>query len=91
VFNASAQSGVRYMPQLAASGIGTLRVELVDEPAELVAPLLLACYDVLHGRLKPGAAWRWLQGACAGGVSAGALEVKGERAAASLRPSARRA
>lgn len=90
MFNASAQSGLYYLPALAAAGYGTLRVELVNEPPELVAPLLETYRRVLQGRLKPREAWRWLQDSCAGGVAAGSLEVKGERAVSSLRPSARR-
>jgi len=40
VFNAQAQSGARYLKDLAGAGYGALRVELVDEPPEVVAPLL---------------------------------------------------
>lgn len=90
MFNASAQSGVYYLPHLAAAGYGTLRVELVNEPADFVGPLLETYRRVLQGRQRPREAWRWLQDSCAGGVSSGSLEVKGERAVASLRPSARR-
>lgn len=35
-----AQSGAHYMQELLAAGVGALRVELVDLPAERVAPLL---------------------------------------------------
>jgi hypothetical protein len=90
VFNASAQSGLYYLPSLAAAGYGTLRIELVNEPAEFVKPLLDTYRRVLEGRQKTREAWRWLQDHCAGGVAAGSLEVKGERAVSSLRPSARR-
>lgn len=90
MFNASAQSGMYYLPSLAASGFGTLRIELVNEPADFVRPLLETYLRVLQGRQKPREAWRWLQDSCEGGVSSGSLEVKGERAATSLRPSARR-
>jgi len=67
-----------------------LRVELVNETADFVKPLLDTYRRVLQGRQKPREAWRWLQESCAGGVAAGSLEVKGERAVSSLRPSARR-
>lgn len=40
VFNASAQSGLPYLPEFVAAGFGCFRVELVDEPARYVAPLL---------------------------------------------------
>lgn len=90
VFNASAQSGLYYLPSLAAAGYGTLRIEFVNEPAELVKPLLETYRRVLQGQQKPREAWRWLQENCVGGVASGSLEVKGERAVSSLRPSARR-
>jgi hypothetical protein len=90
VFNASAQSGLYYLPSLTAAGYGTLRIELVNEPAEFVKPLLDTYHRVLQGRQKTREAWRWLQDNCAGGIASGSLEVKGERAVGSLRPSARR-
>lgn len=90
MFNASAQSGLHYLPRLASAGYGTLRIELVDEPAEFVRPLLETYHRVLQGRLKPRDAWGWLQENCTGGVSSGSLDVKWERAVSSLRPSARR-
>eukprot|EP00887_Chlorella_sp_A99_P000141 scaffold16.g141.t1 len=40
VFNAAAQSALPFLPSLIAAGVGTLRVELVDEPAAYVTPLL---------------------------------------------------
>lgn len=42
VFNASAQTGLPFLPSLLAAGLGTFRIELVDEPAQHVAPLLEA-------------------------------------------------
>lgn len=53
VFNASAQSGLYYLPRLAAAGYGTFRIELVDEPPHLVAPLLEAYrWDLYHPNLS---------------------------------------
>jgi hypothetical protein len=40
VFNAQAQSGAYYLRELAASGYRHFRVELVDEPAAVVAGVL---------------------------------------------------
>lgn len=54
-----------------------------------------ACRDVLDGSRSPSDLWRWM-GALpdanghAHGVAAGSLEVKAERAASTLRPTARR-
>eukprot|EP00775_Hariotina_reticulata_P002853 gene2853-3146_t len=92
VFNASAQSGLYHIPRLVKAGYGCLRVELVDEAPEVVQELLEGYRAVLDGSRRPGEVWQWLKGVTAGhgGVGAGSLEVKAERAAASLRPSARR-
>ena len=40
VFNAKAQNGAAYAAQFLSSGIRRFRIELVDEPAEYVRPLL---------------------------------------------------
>ena len=36
-------------------------MELVDEPAEIVAPLLQAYHDVVQGTRTHSDAWMWLQ------------------------------
>lgn len=62
VFNAQAQSGADFVPQLAAAGVGSLRVELVDEPAELVAPLLEGYRAVAAGERSARDLMEWMQG-----------------------------
>lgn len=95
VFASQAQSGAFELERLARAGYGTMRVELVDEPAAAVRPLLNRHRRALLGESAPGELWRWLdalpdrQGR-AQGVTSGSLRVRDERAAASLRPSARR-
>ncbi|KAK9904967.1 hypothetical protein WJX75_006604 [Coccomyxa subellipsoidea] len=96
VFNAQAQSGLWHVQDLVAAGIGCFRVELVDEPAEQVEPILEAYRDVLLGQRSPGSAWKWLgtlpaRFGAVEGLTTGSLEVKGERTAASLKPVAWRA
>lgn len=90
VFNASAQSGLYYVPRLTAAGFGTFRIELVNEQPEVIRDLSQRYRDVLDGNVPPGHAWEWLTAESKGGVSAGSLEVKKERAVSSLRPTARR-
>jgi U32 family peptidase len=95
VFASQAQSAAFELQRLSRAGFGTLRIELVDEPAEVVKPLLAKHRAALRGELAPGELWRWLaqlpdrQGRVQG-VTAGSLRVRREREAASLRPSARR-
>lgn len=40
VFEGSAQSGLHFLRPLVAAGFGVFRIELVDQPAQFVAPLL---------------------------------------------------
>lgn len=88
-------TGVWYARSLVAAGIGSFRIELVDEPAEQVEPILGAYKDVLSGTQSPGIVWKWLDGLPSRfgnveGVTAGSLDVKVERLPASMKPVGRR-
>lgn len=80
-----AQSGVYHLPALLSAGVGCFRVELVDEPADVVVPLLEGYAAVLAGKRSAGSLWEEL-----GDVGGGSLDVRAERARDSLRPTARR-
>ena len=61
------------------------QIELVDEPAEFVAPLLEAYRDALLGARPPSELWSWLgtlpdANGRIGGVGAGSLAVRPSRA-----------
>lgn len=58
VFGAQAQSALPYLPGLVAAGVGAFRIELVDEPAEYVAPLLEGYRRALEACAAPGRGWR---------------------------------
>ena len=65
----------------------------MDEPAEQVAPLLEAYRDAMSGQRSPRDVWRWLGGlatrwGAVEGITAGSLEVRIERSAAVLKPTA---
>jgi ABC-type nitrate/sulfonate/bicarbonate transport system substrate-binding protein len=77
---------------LVEAGYSCFRVELVDEAPEVVQELLEGYRAALEGSRKPREVWELLKGVTAGqgGVGPGSLEVKAERAASSLRPTARR-
>ena len=65
----------------------------MDEPAEQVAPLLEAYRDAMSGQRSPGDVWRWMgrlatRWGAVEGVTAGSLEVRVERSAAVLKPTA---
>jgi hypothetical protein len=61
VFNAQAQSGIHYVERLAAAGVRQFRVELVDERAAEVGPLLEGYAAVLRGDRSADSLWEWLQ------------------------------
>jgi hypothetical protein len=85
----------------AVAGVGAFRVELVDEPAEYVAPLLEGYRQALEACTAPGRGWReqrdrhwaWMQempdaNGRAHGVGVGSLDVRAECSAASMKPTA---
>ena len=97
VFNAKAQNGADFVDDFLQSGIRRFRIELVDEPAEFVAPLLSLYRDVLVK--KEGAQERlstYLHGSVQNsigkiqGASGGSLVPSKERDWQSLKPTARR-
>ena len=65
VFNAQSQSGLFSIDKMISSGFRTFRIELVDEPADVVAPLLDAYREAVGKggegeRRSPAEIWRWL-------------------------------
>jgi len=93
VFNAQAQSGIHYIDTLVGAGVRQFRVELVDEPPELVAPLLEGYAAVLRGEQSPDQLWGWLQtvpdaNGNAHGTTRGSLGVHKERSSRKMKPTA---
>lgn len=89
VFEASSQSGLAYLRDFSNAGAGVFRLELVDQPADVVPRLLQGYRDVLNAenprnRMKAQKAhYTWMNqvpdanGRCHG-VSEGSLAVKAE-------------
>ena len=93
VFSASPQSGAPDVASLVAAGVGNLRVELLDDAPDQVAPLLAAYKALVDGTDTPTSVMAWLeQRRDARGVRLGAtrgsLEVKTERSRAVMKPTA---
>jgi len=82
------------------AGVGSFRVELVDEPAEYVAPLLEGYRRALQAAIDPRQPqgeeeelWDWMQGlpdanGRAQGCGLGSLEVRAERNIGSMKRTA---
>lgn len=90
VFNAQAQSGAYYLHHLMAVGFRHFRVELVDEPAEVVAGVLQQYAALAAGDATPKQVWAWVSqlpdaNGNVGGVSGGSLETHHERDKKSMR------
>jgi len=95
IFNAEAQSAARDLKTLSAAGVGFLRLELVDEPPELLGSLIEKYYNVLHDAVGVDVLWSLLRdlpdvNGRAQGVSRGSLDDASwrDREIAQLRPSA---
>jgi len=74
LFNAVAQSGAEAVGQLVASGIGHLRIELLEESAAEAARVIASYRDLLAGRVTGREVWASLQAANRVGVTRGTLE-----------------
>jgi putative protease len=84
VFNAQAQSGAEYAAELVAAGVRRFRVELVDEPGSVVAPLMDAYRQVLAGERRGADVVEWVgslpdANGRSHGAGRGSLEVRKER------------
>jgi putative protease len=75
VFNAESQSGGRFLPQFLEAGYRRFRVELLEERAEEVGPLVARYQRALQGELEAPQLWRWLSEHVAQGVTLGSLLV----------------
>ncbi len=74
VFNAQAQSGAEFIPEMLKIGIRHFRVELLRESADEVAPLIKRYGDILHGRSDPRSTMRSLRILNQLGVTRGTLD-----------------
>ena len=93
VFNATAQSGAEYVDQLTAAGVQHFRVELVDEPAGVVAPLMEGYRRVLAGEMRGSELVAWVgtlpdANGRSHGAGPGSLEVRQERDRGSMKQTA---
>jgi collagenase-like PrtC family protease len=86
VFSAEAQSGVHSVKEWVDAGVGTLRIELVDEGQNDTKRIVQGYLDVINGKVKPSVVWETLKdirdsNGRAGGVSHGSLRNNSERRA----------
>ena len=89
VFSSEAQSGVHSLKEWSAAGVGTLRIELVDEGKDDVKKIVNGYLNVLSGEERAAMVWESLKevrdsNGRAGGVSHGSLRNSSERRAGEL-------
>lgn len=75
LYNAVPQSGAEAYEDLAARGIGAIRVELLEQTAEELRPVVKAYQDLIAGRTSGGEVWRLLKASNRVGVTRGTLEA----------------
>lgn len=84
------------MPELVKAGYRHLRIELVDEPAQFVGPILEGYRNTILGSTPPSELWSWLgtlpdANGRAHGVTPGSLESGRERGRSQLKLTATQA
>lgn len=89
VFAAEAQSGIHSVKEWIEAGVGTLRIELVDEGKNDTKRIVESYLDVMDGKAKASAAWEILKdirdsNGRAGGVSHGSFRNSSERRAGEI-------
>ncbi len=89
VFSAEAQSGIHSLKQWADAGVGTIRIELVDEGEEDVRRIVEGYLNVLDGTEKASSVWETLEQVVdsngrQGGVGFGSLRNGVERRAGEI-------
>jgi putative protease len=92
VFNAQPQSAAPYVAELLAAGVSHLRIELTDQPAHLVQPLLTRYAELAAGEISAEQLLQWCDANLVDstghrpGVTTGSFRPSAECAWASLRP-----
>lgn len=89
VFSSEAQSGVHSLRDWSDAGVGTIRIELVDEDKDDVKKIVRGYLNVLTGEERASSVWESLKdirdgNGRAGGVSHGSLRNGTERRAGEL-------
>ncbi|TVP97584.1 MAG: U32 family peptidase [Planctomycetaceae bacterium] len=75
LYNAVPQSGAEAFAELAKHGIGSIRVELLEEPEEELRKTVQAYQNLIAGNMTGGQVWRSLHAANRVGVTRGTLEA----------------
>ncbi len=75
LFNATAQTGASFFPQLVEAGLRSFRVELLEENREETAHTLRQYQQVLAGKSDGQALWRELRAQSRVGVTKGTLAI----------------
>jgi len=75
LYNAVPQSGAEAFAELAKHGIGSIRIELLEEPEEELRKTVQAYQDLIAGNVTGSQVWRSLHAANRVGVTRGTLEA----------------
>jgi U32 family peptidase len=75
LYNAAAQSGAEAVAELIERGVGSLRIELLEETGAELLKTVTAYRDLIAGKLDGREVWRQLRAANRVGVTRGTLEA----------------
>jgi putative protease len=75
VYNSVPQSAAEYLPRMLALGIRSVRIDLLRETADEIAPLLASYRAILTGQDNGKATWRNLKALNQLGVTRGTLQL----------------
>ncbi|MEO1992098.1 MAG: DUF3656 domain-containing protein [Pirellulales bacterium] len=76
LFNAVSQSAAEAVPDLIREGVGSLRIELLNESDTEIRTIITAYRDLLAGRITGRDVWTCLQSSNRVGVTRGTLEER---------------
>jgi putative protease len=76
LFNAVAQTGAQFFPQLEAAGLRDYRIELLEESGAEAAAVIRAYQQLLDGAQNGAELWRALKAQAQLGVTRGTLEKR---------------
>lgn len=75
LFNATAQSAAESIPRLLEKGIAALRLEFVDESAEIVREIVINYQSAIAGTIDPRTLWRRVRATNQYGLTRGTLQI----------------
>ncbi|MFM7317045.1 MAG: DUF3656 domain-containing protein [bacterium] len=75
LFNATAQSAAAIIPMLKAKGVAGMRLEFVDEPAEVLRDVVISYQSAMAGKIDNKLLWKRVKATNQYGLTRGSLQI----------------